>query len=124
MGAMATLDDLIGESAAIASLRFRLQRLLQRVSGLRRLPPILIEGETGTGKTLLAALIHRAGSGSGGPFVHVNCSAIPETMLESELFGHERFAFTDARQAKAGLFQTAIGGVLFLDEIGLMPLAL
>jgi predicted ATPase/DNA-binding SARP family transcriptional activator len=69
-------------------------------------------------------LIHQASPRSAGPFVDLNCAAIPETLLESELFGHERFAFTDAKQAKAGLFQTANGGVLFLDEIGLMPLGL
>jgi DNA-binding NtrC family response regulator/tetratricopeptide (TPR) repeat protein len=84
----------------------------------------LILGETGTGKGLLAGAIHQAGPRRDGPFVAVNCAAIPETLLEAELFGYERGAFTDARQAKPGLFQTAHGGTLFLDEIGLLPTAL
>jgi transcriptional regulator with PAS, ATPase and Fis domain len=121
---MGALDELVGENRAMVSLRLRVQALLQRLTGLRRVPPILLQGETGTGKTFLARLIHEASPRSAGPFVDLNCAAIPETLLESELFGHERFAFTDAKQAKAGLFQTANGGVLFLDEIGLMPMGL
>src|SRR5262249_36391445 len=87
-------------------------------------PPVLILGETGTGKGLLARAIHSAGPRRDMPFVDVNCAAIPETLLEAELFGYERGAFTDARQAKPGLFQAAHGGALFLDEIGLLPMAL
>ncbi|MGH7356329.1 MAG: sigma 54-interacting transcriptional regulator, partial [Candidatus Rokuibacteriota bacterium] len=118
------LDDMLGESAALSGLRRRLARLLQRGTGSERLPPVLIEGETGTGKGLLARAIHRAGPRGDGPFVDVNCAAIPEGLLEAEMFGFERGAFTDARQAKPGLFQAAHRGTLFLDEIGLMPEAL
>ncbi len=72
-------------------------------------------------KGLLASVIHRTGPRATGPFIDVNCAAIPETLLEAELFGFERGAFTDARQAKVGLFQAAHGGTLFLDEVGLLP---
>jgi PAS domain S-box-containing protein len=79
---------------------------------------LLLEGETGTGKDVLAQFIHHSSSRRTGPFIPVNCSAIPETLLESELFGHEQGAYTDARAAKKGLFEAADGGTLFLDEIG------
>jgi len=84
---------------------------------------ILIQGESGTGKDLIAKAIHYESSRQAKPFVAINCSAIPETLMEAELFGHERGAFTDAKQMKKGLFETADGGSLFLDEIGeLSPL--
>ncbi|MFY9659061.1 MAG: sigma-54 dependent transcriptional regulator [Terriglobales bacterium] len=84
---------------------------------------ILIQGESGTGKDLIAKAIHYESSRQGKPFVAINCSAIPETLMEAELFGHEKGAFTDAKQMKKGLFEAADGGTLFLDEIGeLSPL--
>ena len=130
------LADWLGESPGMAALRDRAARLLQRQSDrgrpppgggtppTGRLPPVLIQGETGVGKGLVARSLHRAGPRASGPFVDVNCAAIPEHLLESELFGYERGAFTDARHAKAGLFQTANHGTIFLDEIGLLPEAL
>jgi DNA-binding NtrC family response regulator len=118
---MDPLAELIGESPGILAVRETVKQLLLRHSDTRRLPPILIQGETGTGKGLLARAIHRAGLRAAGPFVDVNCAAIPDTLLEAELFGFERGAFTDARHAKAGLFQTAHRGTIFLDEVGLLP---
>ena len=104
---MDALDELLGESRKIIALRQKARTLLQHHGGARRPPPILIQGETGTGKGLLARLMHRAGPRASGPFVDINCAAIPETLLEAEMFGYERGAFTDARQSKPGLFQLA-----------------
>jgi DNA-binding NtrC family response regulator/tetratricopeptide (TPR) repeat protein len=122
---MGSLGVVLGQSAAMVAVREQVGRLLRSAAGpARRLPPILVLGETGTGKGLLASTVHRSGPRAAGPFVDVNCSAIPETLLEAELFGFERGAFTDARQAKVGLFQAANGGTIFLDEVGLLPLAM
>ncbi|HSF03602.1 MAG TPA: sigma 54-interacting transcriptional regulator, partial [Solirubrobacterales bacterium] len=93
---MQPLGELIGDSPGIATLRQQIQRLLQHQSESGRLPPVLILGETGTGKGLLAQAIHRLGPRRQGPFVDVNCAASPENLLEAELFGFERGAFTDA----------------------------
>jgi DNA-binding NtrC family response regulator/tetratricopeptide (TPR) repeat protein len=120
---MEQLAELLGESPAINAVREKLRQLLERQPPGRRLPAILIHGETGTGKGLVAHLVHRLGPRRVGPFVDINCPAIPEALLEAELFGYERGAFTDARHAKPGLFQTAHGGTLFLDEIGLLPVS-
>ena len=111
-------DELFfGES--LAGVRARLEQILVTERRLERnLPPILIEGETGTGKSLLAGWLHRQGPRSARPFVKVNCAALPENLAESELFGHERGAFTDAKAARIGLFEAADGGTLFLDDIG------
>src|SRR5215471_9480208 len=121
---MKHLADLLGDSPGIQAIREKIERLLSRQQDARRLPPVLIEGETGTGKGLLARSIHKAGPRPDGPFVDVNCAAIPETLLEAEMFGFERGAFTDARRSKPGLLQTAHRGTIFLDEVGLLPEAL
>jgi DNA-binding NtrC family response regulator len=105
---------LIGESAAMREAKSRLLRAAAVDSN------VLITGETGTGKELAAQLIHHASSRKEKPLLSVNCAAIPETLLESELFGHERGAFTDAQWANAGLLERADGGTLFLDEVGEM----
>jgi len=121
---MDPLAQLMGESPKMVTVREELRRILDRQSGARRIPPVLILGETGTGKGLLARALHRAGPRAGGEFVDVNCAAIPEPLFESEMFGFERGAFTNARQDKPGFFQLAHRGTLFLDEVGLLPLAL
>jgi len=118
---MDALTELVGDSPALVGVRTQVARLLQRHRTTARLPPILIQGETGTGKGLLARLLHRASPRGSASFVDVNCAAIPETLLEAEMFGYERGAFTDARQAKPGLFRAAHGGTIFLDEVALLP---
>lgn len=110
---------------ALAGLESQLQKILAadgRVQTL--LSPVLIEGETGTGKTSVARWIHCHGPRAKQPLIEVNCSALPENLAESELFGHERGAFTDARATRMGLFEAADGGTLFLDELPSLSLPL
>src|SRR5690348_5710672 len=114
----ASSAGLIGSSPEIRALFETVVRVAQSTS------TVLVEGESGTGKELVAQSIHRFSPRATGPFVAVNCAAIPETLLESELFGHARGAFTGAVQARQGRFQLAEGGTLFLDEIGELPLAM
>jgi DNA-binding NtrC family response regulator len=117
-------DELFfGES--LASVRSKLDMILSSERRLERgLPPILVEGETGTGKSILAGWLHRQGPRGTRPFIRVNCAALPDALAESELFGHERGAFTDARAARIGLFEAADGGTLLLDDIGTLASAI
>jgi len=112
------VPELIGNSPAMLEV----SRRIRLVAG--RSTPVLIEGPTGSGKELVAEALHRLSSRSRKPFVAINCAAIPETLLEAELFGHTRGAFTGAVQGRTGRIEAADGGTLFLDEIGEMPLAL
>jgi len=110
---------------SLAPLREQLEKILAADRRLQtRLPPVLITGETGTGKSSLARWLHRNGPRTTQPIIEVNCSALPESLAESELFGHERGAFTDARAARQGLFEAAHGGTLFLDELPSLSAAL
>jgi DNA-binding NtrC family response regulator len=111
-------NELIGDSAPMR----KVQDLISRVAGSEA--TVLVVGESGTGKEVVARAIHKRSGRHGGPFIAINCAAVPETLLESELFGHTRGAFTDAKEASPGMFVQAKGGTLFLDEIGDMPLGL
>jgi DNA-binding NtrC family response regulator len=112
-------------SPALAALEAQVQRILETDQRTRGpLPPILIQGETGTGKTAIARWLHARSPRAKTELVEVNCSALPETLAESELFGHEQGAFTDARKARMGLFEAADGGTLFLDEVPSLSAAL
>lgn len=111
-----SVDPFFGEHPAFAMLFDQVRRLRAADLPAMRRPGVLITGETGTGKGILAREIHEMLGG--GPFIEVNCTAMPENLMEAELFGHERGAFTDAKSARTGLFQAAEGGTLFLDEVG------
>lgn len=116
-------DAVVGQCEAMRQVMTLVQQVCRRsVSGASL--PILITGETGTGKSLLAKYIHYNGARRNEPLVDLNCAAIPGALIEAELFGHERGAFTDAKSRRAGLFETANRGSLFLDEIGALPLEL
>ena len=118
IAALRSPSGIVGHSAALQQA----MRIAQKVA--RHPSTVLITGESGTGKELIAALIHQSGPRADRPFVAVNCGAIPEHLLESELFGHARGAFTGAVEDRRGLFEEADGGTLFLDEIGELPVAL
>ena len=108
-------DDILGTSAAMKKVYDLVARVAETETTL------LVTGESGTGKELVAKALHQRSARKDGPFVAINCAAMPENLLESELFGHTKGAFTDARTARPGLFIKASGGTLFLDEIGEMP---
>ena len=114
----ATLKRLVGHSAAMQAVKSR----IVKVAG--SMAPVLIQGESGTGKELVARAVHGCSHRAAGPFVAVNCSAIPENLLESEFFGARKGAYTGSTQDRMGYFQAAKGGTLFLDEIGDLPLAM
>ena len=117
-------SPILGESGPIRELREHIARLAALQSPEGGAPTILIRGETGVGKELVARSVHAESPRAAGPFVEINCAAIPATLLEAELFGYERGAYTDARASKPGLFEAADAGTLFLDEIGHMDPAL
>jgi len=110
--------DLVGRSAAMQSI----VKMVEKVAGAES-AAVLLTGESGTGKDLVARAIHAHSARADQPFLEINCSALPENLVESELFGHERGAYTDARSRKRGLAELADGGTLFLDEVGDMPAA-
>jgi len=120
VAAAAGLDAMLGTAPAMTALKSAIRQLIdaERKLGDEDLPAVLITGETGTGKELVARALHYGGPRRDAPFVELNCATIPGDLLEAELFGYERGAFTDAKQRKLGLVEAAEGGTLFLDEIG------
>ncbi|SFP39971.1 DNA-binding transcriptional response regulator, NtrC family, contains REC, AAA-type ATPase, and a Fis-type DNA-binding domains [Geopseudomonas sagittaria] len=122
----AGLDALLGESAPMQALKSMVQQVLEAERHMTdgELPAVLIRGETGTGKELVARALHYDGVRRAGPFVEVNCASIPSHLLEAELFGHEKGAYTDAKERRVGLVEAADGGTLFLDEVGEIELPL
>lgn len=118
LGERYSFSSLVGKSASMQNIYSLIERVSQSSAN------VLIGGESGTGKELVARAIHQHSQRANMPFVPVNCGAIPENLIESELFGHEKGAFTGAERKKPGLFETAEGGTLFLDEIGELPLGM
>jgi DNA-binding NtrC family response regulator len=119
------LSEIVGESPCIQALREQIKHIATlEALGADATPTVLILGETGVGKELVARAIHYQSPRAAGPFVEINCGAIPVSLLEAEVFGYEKGAYTDAKTAKPGLFEAAEGGTFFLDEIGHMELAL
>jgi DNA-binding NtrC family response regulator len=116
----APFAGILGRSPAMVGVMDR----VRQVAALSETPPVLITGETGTGKGLVARTLHTSGPRAGKPFIDVNCTALPANLMEAELFGYERGAFTDAKESKLGLFEAAEGGFLFLDEVGDLELSL
>jgi two-component system response regulator PilR (NtrC family) len=117
-GAAGALGRLVGDSKAICQVKERVTKVA------RSMAPVLVSGESGTGKELVARAVHACSHRANGPFVAVNCSAIPESLLEAEFFGARKGSYTGAHQDREGYFQAARGGTLFLDEIGDLPLAM
>jgi two-component system response regulator AtoC len=111
---------ILGNSPALRAVMDQ----VRQITALDETPPVLITGETGTGKGLVARTLHNSGPRAAKPFIDVNCTALPANLMEAELFGYERGAFTDAKESKIGLFEAAEGGFLFLDEVGDLELSL
>jgi DNA-binding NtrC family response regulator len=116
----APLGGILGGSPAMRGV----MEQVREIAALDEMPPLLITGETGTGKGLVARTIHASGPRAAKPFIEVNCTALPGNLMEAELFGYERGAFTDAKESKIGLFEAAEGGFIFLDEVGDIELSL
>jgi DNA-binding NtrC family response regulator len=114
--------EFLGECAAVESIRLQVERIGRLSASPDQIPPtVLILGETGTGKDVVARMLHAASARSERPFVHVDCASLPKDLIEAELFGHEKGAFTSAHAARTGLIEAAEDGVLFMDEIGELP---
>jgi len=116
LGQEAPFDDIVGSSAALRAVLSRVMKVAPTDS------TVLVSGETGTGKELIARAIHQASRRSSRPIISVNCGAIPASLIATELFGHERGAFTGALHRRRGRFEIAAGGTLFLDEVGELPM--
>ncbi len=117
--------ELIGDSPAMQSIRMQIERVSQLGHLMDAIPPtVLITGETGTGKDVAARMLHLSYAQKDKPFIHVDCASLPTELIESELFGHDKGAFTNAVSSRPGLIEAAEDGTLFLDEIGEIPLAL